>query len=229
MEDYTHRLLKPQPTDRGYGGTIVVLLIAVALTLSLFSLAAFAQTSESTSVSGAVSDVDVRTGAAAGVIINNTGQKAGKDGRVYAEVATAPGLGGLALGGGHPCAFSPATAQVSIIGGGAGIGGSKVDSACMLMIMGAAGDPKAYKAAQYMLASRDPAACKAMEAAGMVDCTTKAEARAAKKDFSAKSTKSASAVVTGRCDLNGKTLHFRPSSGGDRDAELVACKARFGL
>lgn len=90
-------------------------------------------------------------------------------------VKTAPSLGGLALGGGHPCAYSPATGQLSIIGGGAGFGGMQIDTACMLLINAAAsGDIRAYNAAMNMLAARDPAACKAMYQAGMVaDCVDK--------------------------------------------------------
>lgn len=226
--DYTNHIMprKPRPTQRGYGGPVVVLLVAVILLIGL-TVGAFAQSSESTAGSEASAEVNVSTGAAAGAAINNYGQKAGRDNRVYAEVATAPSLGGLALGGGHPCAYSPATAQISIIGGGAGIGGSKVDSACMLMVMGAAGDPKAYKAAQLMLAARDPAACKAMEAAGMVDCVTADERRLARSSLAA-SSKSGDGTGA-KCQLTGKKLAFRPTSAAARNAELVACKAKFGL
>ena len=210
-----------------------LLTLCAALALSA---PAFAQSSGSTAVSGANSEVEVTTGAIAGSAINNYGQKAGKDNTVYAEVSSAPSLGGLALGGGHPCAYSPATAQVSLIGGGAGIGGMKVDSACMLMVMGAAGDPKAYKAALLMLAARDPAACEAMDAAGIVTCTTKEEKRAAakaSKDYSASaaavSSKGTSPGWGAKCELTGKKLAFRPTSAAARNAELSACKARYGL
>jgi hypothetical protein len=208
------------------------LFLALCAALAL-SAPAFAQSSNSEASSEASTNVEVATGAIAGSQINNYGQKAGKDNKVYAEVAAAPSLGGLALGGGHPCAYSPATAQVSLIGGGAGIGGMKVDSACMLMVMGAAGDPKAYKAAQLMLASRDPGACEAMEAAGMVNCVDKAERKAAaKKDYSKDATASSKGTSPGwgaKCELTGKTLAFQPTSKAARNAELSACKARYGL
>jgi len=89
-----------------------------------------------------------------------------------ATLKTAPSLGGLALGGGHPCAMAPMTAQISVIGGGLGYGGMEVDEACMLLIMAAAAqDAKAYNAATYMMAARDQEACAAMYQAGMVaDC-----------------------------------------------------------
>jgi hypothetical protein len=212
----------------------IVLTICASLAL-LYAGPILAQSSSSVAGSAASSEVDVTTGAIAGSQINNYGQKPGEDNRVYQEVATAPSLGGLALGGGHPCAYSPATFQVSVIGSGAGAGGMKVDSACMLMVMGAAGDAKAYKAAQLMLAARDPAACSAMEAAGLVDCTTKEERRAAaKKDWSkpvAASSKSAG-TNTGwgaKCEKVGNTIKFRPTTQEARNAELSACKARFKL
>jgi hypothetical protein len=225
MRDYTHNLLPARPTQRG--PSAVPLLIILSLIGWVFvAFSAFAQSSESTAVSGANSEVQVITGAAAGSAINNYGQKPGTDNRTYQEVATAPSLGGLALGGGHPCAYSPATAQISIVGGGAGIGGSKVDSACMLMVMGAAGDAKAYRAAQLMLAARDPAACAAMEAAGIVTCEKKRSGATKPAPVAAASSKGDTGV---KCVLKGRTLTFRSSAGGDRDAELVACKARYGL
>lgn len=233
--DYTNHIMprKHPPTQRGYGGPAAIVfvgaIIAMIMLLILGVTAAFAQSSESTSISGAASNVEVLTGAAAG--INNYGQKPGEENRTYQEVRTAPSLGGLALGGGHPCAYSPATFQVSVIGSGAGAGGMKVDSACMLMVMGAAGDPKAYKAAQLMLAARDPDACAAMEAAGLVDCTTKAEARAAtRRDWSKASVSSKTPSGWGaKCELTGRKLAFQPTSAAARSAELSACKARYGL
>jgi hypothetical protein len=219
MRDYTRELMPKN--ERRINGPVLLVLLSLLLWLVGGAIAVFAQTSESTSISGAISDVDVTTGAAAGVVINNTGQKAGKDGRVYAEVSSAPSLGGLALGGGHPCAYSPATAQISIIGGGAGIGGSKVDSACMLMVMGAAGDEKAYRAAQLMLAARDPAACIAMEAAGLV-----AGCKQPRRGVTTASAKTVSGWGA-KCEKVGNKITFRPTSAAAREAELSACKARF--
>jgi hypothetical protein len=209
-----------------------ILILCAALALSA---PAFAQSSESEASAGASSNVEVGTVAAAGASINNYGQKAGKSNKVYAEVSSAPSLGGLALGGGHPCAYSPATAQISIIGGGAGIGGMKVDSACMLMVMGATGDKAAYKAAQLVIAGRDPAACRAMETMGLVTgCPQKGNRLPSLRPDRSKADTTASTAGTNtgtgaKCELTGKTLAFRPTSKAARDAELVACKARFKL
>jgi hypothetical protein len=247
MDDYTNHLMprKVRPTRRGgYSGTILIVLAAVAfwMLLAIWAVAtAQTSTSEANSSSGALASSG--SASQAGAQIVTYGQKPGKGNTVYTDnrIESAPSLGGLALGGGHPCAYSPATAQISIIGGGAGIGGSKVDSACMLMVMGAAGDKKAYKAAQLMLAARDPAACRAMEAAGLVTCgdkeTTAAVASASgttSKDFSAKgatanpapSTKGGSPYGL-KCEKVGKKIKFQASSAAARASELAACKARF--
>lgn len=214
-----------------------LLTLCAALALSA---PAFAQSSESTAISGANSEVEVSTGAIAGSSINNYCQKAGKDNTVYAEVSSAPSLGGLALGGGHPCAYSQATAQVSIIGGGAGFGGMKVDSACMLMVMGATGDKAAYKAAQLVIAGRDPGACRAMEQVGLVTGCDEPKrgggilggGRDWSKPAATAETASSKGVNTGtgaKCELVGKELRFQPTTKAARNAELSACKVRFKL
>jgi hypothetical protein len=231
--DYTHNLMPPR-RERRVPMLGIVLIGAALFWFCLGAWAVFAQSSESSAGSESSANVEVLTGAAAGAAINNYGQKAGKDNRVYGEVATAPSLGGLALGGGHPCAYSPATAQISIIGGGAGIGGSKVDSACMLMVMGAAGDKKAYTAAQLMIAARDPAACRAMETAGLVSgCPERRGLVGNRPDRSKPAPEDvADGTNTGtgaRCELAGKVLTFRPTSKAARVAELAACRAKFGV
>lgn len=95
-----------------------------------------------------------------------------QSGSTTARIESAPALGGLAIGGGHPCAWTPGSGQISIIGGGLGAAGMTIDEACMLAVMGAAtGDPKMYNAALYMIAARDRDACEAMYIAGLVsDC-----------------------------------------------------------
>ena len=99
-----------------------------------------------------------------------------------ATLKTAPSLGGLALGGGHPCAYAPATAQISIIGGGFGAGGMQVDEACMLLIMGAStGDVRVYNAGMYMLAARDKATCTALYKSGLIDDCTDRKGRSTVK------------------------------------------------
>jgi hypothetical protein len=171
----------------------------------------------------------------ASVIIN--GQAPGAQNTTYSEarLENAPSLGGLALGGGHPCSYSPATGQISIIGGGAGFGGMKVDSACMLMVMGAGGDAQAHDAALYMLAARDPAACTAMEAMGMVTCAKKGTVLGI-PGAPAVSTKGAVAptgVKVGKCafDASTNTIAFKAitGTGVDKATQLAACKSSLGF
>jgi hypothetical protein len=232
----------PAFKDQGNSaGVIVWLIIAIAMIIAalvvfLWPTSAEAQSSYSESQSGAAAIVDTTSQAQAGAIseggysgvsIVNNGQVPGAAGTTYSEarIENAPSLGGLALGGGHPCAYSKATGQISIIGGGAGFGGMTVDSACMLMVMGAAGDKRAYVASHYMIASRDPAACKAMEAAGMVKCSSTKAAVAA-------STKSApGAIKVAGCRAEDGKVFFKPLPGSDANAKAeqkAACLTSLG-
>jgi hypothetical protein len=192
------------------------------------ALPAFAEkpqgTSFSQSNSEAVSVVDTASQAGAQIITN--GQLPGEENTTYsqARIENAPSLGGLALGGGHPCAYSPSTAQISVIGGGAGFGAMKVDSACMLMVMGAAGDSRAYQASTYMIAARDPDACVAMRAAGMVaDCVEKGSIlRPAPRPASSFSASTKSDVKASNCRYDKTTNTVTVKKGVDRQACLTA-------
>jgi len=202
----------------------------IVVALLLASTSAQADTI-SGSASGANSEVEVITGSAAGVNITNNGQQPGEDNKTYTRIENAPSLGGLALGGGHPCAFSPATFQISAIGGGMGAGGMEVDEACMLMVMGAAGDAKAYNAAQYMIAARDPAACQAMKAAGMVsECLTRGSfLRPAQRPVvSTMSAEQPTQVAYSKCELADGQIRMRVRAGQDRDLAVSQCKDALG-
>lgn len=158
-----------------------------------------------------------------------------------AELRTAPSLGGLALGGGHPCAYAPATFQVSVIGGGAGGGGMKVDSACMLLIMAsAASDPKAYAAGSYMIAARDRDACVAMLQAGMVsDCVDKEgrsfvrpRAKAAAPVTNTRPKARTNVVKAGysKCELGaGNTVTIRYMNGANKPLAKANCLRSLGF
>jgi hypothetical protein len=150
--------------------TIAFLLMAIVIVLCsiavYFATAAMADVvSGSTAISGSSSNVRSNTNSSAMNAGNSQSTSFSSPGDV--NIRNVPAMGGLALGGGHPCAYSPATGQLAIFGGGIGVGGMKVDDACMLMVMGV-NDPRAKAAAEYMIAARDPAACNAMLAYGMV-------------------------------------------------------------
>jgi hypothetical protein len=222
MRDYTKDLI-----DDNRGSTMIGRLmasIAIMLVIAFIALLYFAL---SASAEGRDWSVSAEAGANAESNVSvNTGAAAFGGGASITEQQQAPALGGLALGGGNPCAWSPATAQISMLGGGAGIGGMKIDEACSLVVLGvASGDQRAFKAAGLVIAGRNPEACAAMEQAGMIDCVSGEDRRITKSSLAA-STKDNSG---GKCKLVGKKLSFRVSSGGDRDGELAACKAKYGL
>ena len=159
---------------------LLTIAVTTAFTLGLAQVT-LAQTAEATSNSAALSASQSQSAAGSnatgGSVTFNTPseQTVRNTGSTTARIENAPSLGGLALGGSHPCQWSPFTGQISIVGGGLGGGGGEIDSACMLLVASAAsGDHKAYSAAMQMIAARDPAACKAMYQAGMLsDCVDK--------------------------------------------------------
>jgi hypothetical protein len=188
-----------------------------AIAAFCFATASFGQDAVSGSASSAESNVSV-----------NTGAMAYNGGTTFEE--SAPDLGGLALGGGHPCAYAPATVQITAIGGGIGGGGMKVDSACMLMVMGVSGDPQATRAAEYIIAARDPLACQAMKAAGMVsDCVKKGSGIGSPPRLVA-ATKSAKTPY-GKClfDRELNRVVVTRANGATAAAAAAACKTTLGF
>ncbi len=149
------------------------------------------------------------------------------------KLKAAPGLGGLALGSGHPCAYSPSSAQFSIIGGGAGYGAMKVDSACMLLLQSvAAGDKRAYNAAMYMIAARDKEACKAMAAAGMIQCGDEGVTnQAVSSKVSTKNRVPAEApALYSKCALEGNQIKIKYTAAGRKNKPVAAaaCQRQLG-
>jgi hypothetical protein len=230
MRDYTKTLL---PTERPAAHIVLsfsqLMFWLIATFFAAFLLFTVFVGSARADDKDWSTNAEANAGAEANVAVN-TGAAAFGGGATINETKQAPGLGSLALGGGNPCAYAPATAQISVLGGGAGVGGMKIDEACALIVLGAASnDARAYKAAGLVIAGRNPAACAAMEQAGMVDCVTAEDRRLRRSSSAASTTVAAKDGGDGKCLLTGKTLAFRVSSGGDRDAELVACKAKYGL
>ncbi len=150
--------------------------LITALSLVFTALPAWAQTASSDSTSSSLSGSQSGASAGSASVIYLDQSSPGtlttrQEGKNTTRLEAAPSLGSLALGGGHPCAFSPVTAQISIIGGGAGAGGMRVDGNCMLMLMSAQGIPGSRQALIYGLAAKDRSTCVAMYKAKMVtDC-----------------------------------------------------------
>lgn len=185
---------------------IAAIIAAVALVIYLTVTPAAAQTSESNSTSGSAANVATNTaaGAISRTSVNNP--------------ESAPGVASLALGGSHPCAYSPAGISLSVVGGGGAIGGQRIDNSCLLLIEGLAGDARAMAAANYMIAARDPAACTAMQASGMVASCVKAGTKPVQRQAS-------SGVA--RCEFNakGQLIKVRVTADQNRADAINACRA----
>ena len=168
-----------------------------------------------------------------------------------ATLKTAPALGGLSVGGGHPCAWTPGSGQISIIGGGFGAAGMTIDEACMLAIMGGTtGDARMYNAALYMMAARDPLACEAMYTAGIVsDCKKNgksiirdrkrttfsggadAGAGTGATTFSSRNAAEPVKVLYSKCDFDSASnkVTFKKKYGADSSAAKAQCMASLGF
>lgn len=155
------------------------------------------------------------------------------------RVESAPSLGGLAVGGGHPCAYSPATGQFSVIGGGAGFGGMQIDEACMLAVMAAAsGSSAMQQAALAIIGGRDPAACKAMYQQGLVaDCLDRkgnSTVKAAPVAASSRNTAAPTApklYTSCRYDQAKNQIMIKYTAQGrkDKTSAAIACQRSLGM
>lgn len=91
---------------------------------------------------------------------------------------TAPAVVAPGMSSGHPCAYAPASASLSVLGGGASAGGQVIDDACLLGQMGE------KEAALGMIAARNSSACQQLRRAGRIGANslcTDEEKRAAQK------------------------------------------------
>lgn len=114
------------------------------------------------SASGAVANSQSTSGAVAqgGSVTFNTpaSQRIHQSGTT--TIKSAPQVVAPSMSSGHPCAWSPLSVGISVIGFGGAIGGQRIDDACLLAQM------QVRNAAMIMIAQRNPAACRALEAAG---------------------------------------------------------------
>ena len=212
-------------------------LIAAAALSVFTALPALAQTASTSSAANNTANQITSSGAIAqGGSVVFPSQLASTTSQVEnsgtATLKTAPSLGGLALGGGHPCAYASLTTQISIIGGGAGFGGMTVDSACMLMVQSlAAGDRAAYDAAIYMIAQRDPEACKAMRAVGRISASSSCGEKQSTNTVSASSNSGAASLPYSKCTYDRSTnrLVVRKKVGYSSAVARDACKASHGF
>lgn len=175
-------------------------------------------------ITSAILSMVMATGAFADVV---SGSQSGAQAGAYSSVnvtspdditvRSAPDASAPSMSSGHPCAYSPASFGVSIIGGGASAGGMKIDDACLLAQMGE------RAAAIGMIAARNGEACVALRNAGRVSANS-----VCKGDKPAKavaSTKSASRVLA-TCEFNaaGKLTKVIKKSGVDSADAVAFCR-----
>ncbi len=77
-------------------------------------------------------------------------------------IKSAPQVAPPSMSSGHPCAWAPLSVGISVVGFGGALGGQRIDDACLL------GQMQYRDAAVVMIAQRNPAACRALEAAGNI-------------------------------------------------------------
>lgn len=204
------------------------LLLTVAALATAVATGVVAQssgTASSTTMSTLNSTVDGRTYIDGRTLID---QRGGGD----STIRNAPQVSAPSMSSGHPCAYTPASASLSIIGGGIGAGGQKIDDACLLGQLGE------RNASVQMIAARNPDACKALRAAGRISarstCTSE-ETRAAKNAAqpaatSSRSTKAATvaSLPYSRCELTARGIEVRVARGGTRETAVAACRSTLG-
>jgi hypothetical protein len=156
-------------------GVAAIMALACATAL-LIGHAANAQTSVSEANSESNSAVNAQqvAGASSNVTIVNPGDTnqtanittsgtlvtSGEQTLRTVGTQTAP-----SMGSGHPCLL-PTSVGIGIIGAGASFGTGQVDDACLLAQMGLT------EAAAVMIAARNPAACRALMAAGQISAAS---------------------------------------------------------
>ncbi|WP_138919501.1 hypothetical protein [Oceanicola sp. S124] len=151
----------------------VLMKTAAILSTVILATSAFGQTATSTSNSGSSSSAQVNSQAMAAASGGYSNAQIYLDQRTPSEITTHHGYSGSytvrsapavqppSMGSGHPCSLS-SSVGISLIGGGAGGGNSRVDEACLLAQMGQG------SAALIMIARRDSEACLALRQVGTI-------------------------------------------------------------
>jgi hypothetical protein len=155
----------------------IVALSAIAIGLA-FPVQAQSLRSDSASSSNSLAAADAAAlavsrsqgGGGGNVVFNNAGESTSNinsNGRIHNTYGTqtirsAPQVVAPSMSSGHPCAWAPLSVAVSVVGFGGAIGGQRIDDACLLAQMGE------RPASVSMIAARNPAACRALEAVGRI-------------------------------------------------------------
>lgn len=219
-----------------------VALIAAVASLGFTSLPAAAQTAGAGAIAGSSASSQSASGSAAQsnnnivfpAVPSSTQTTVRQEGSSTTRVEAAPSLGGLAVGGGHPCAWTPGSGQISIIGGGLGAAKMTIDEACMLAVMAAAkGDARLHNAALYIIASRDKTACLALRQQGLIGANSCGEPEQLPAGTTISTRNNATPGVTqvgySKCYMKGdNTVGIKYKSGANKDVAKAACLASLG-
>lgn len=191
----------------------------LATVVALASGPAVAQTAQSGSESNSssASNVQTQTQAASNVHID---QRA--PGHQTQTLKNVPGVVAPSMSSGHPCAFSPVSGGIGIIGAGVSLGGMQIDDACLLAQMGHT------DAATYMIAARNADACAALQAHGKVICGAAApQAAAAPPAASPRPVAAAVQYLTCRKRDDGK-IGMTYARGADKAVANAQCLRALG-
>ena len=200
---------------------VTSIIVAMA---AMVAVPAFA---DSTSVSETTTEVETSSQSGAisyGGGVNIEGSRAPTD----TTIRNAPQVSAPGMSSGHPCAYAPLSGGLSIIGGGASLGGQKVDDACLLAQMGE------KSAAISMIAARNPSACSALRANGVIaassDCGDgRRGVSRSETPPSRPSGVSSRGQAFVRCERqsSGRIVVTIPT-GGDKTLASQQCKAALG-
>lgn len=137
----------------------------VALAATSTALAGGREVTYSSSIAGAAAEAAANANSASNShssVVFNTPANTHSRVSGTTTVRSAPQVVAPSMSSGHPCAFAPVSIGVSVVGFGGAFGGQRIDDACLLAQM------QVRNAAISMIAARNPQACAALEANGIV-------------------------------------------------------------
>lgn len=199
----------------------------------VLAVAVFAQ-STSGAVSGSVANnknINASGAISSGNAINFYGEPARTRDIVEYDgsyrIENVPQVSAPGFSSGHPCAYAPLSGGIGVVGGGASLGGQRIDDACLLAQMGFT------REAMAMIAARNPAAMVALRAGGKIVSAPKATA-SSKTSQSARAPSSSGTLQRSpftKCsyDPGSNKLTFKARAGVDRGVALAACKTAAGF
>ena len=200
--------------------TLLTSIAALALS------AGFAVAQEASSQSGSASGVIANIQGAAGAANTNTfTSPADTTVRYKGGYETVPGVVAPSFSSGHPCAYSPGSIGIAVLGAGASAGGQKIDDACLLGQMGH------QQEALALIAARNPTACQALAATGKIaaeSCGGNPDRWNVRATGNTRvSTKAPTPVAYSKCEFDG-AIRVAVKRGADQSLAISQCRATLG-